>query len=43
MTSTIVKPCDYDLEKLTFNPLLSTKQKTLKQFYYPPTMVPEAL
>ncbi len=26
MTSTIVKPCDYNIEKLTFNPLLSNKK-----------------
>ena len=43
MTSTIVKPCDYDIEKLTFNPLLSNKKNQLKLSYYPPTMAPEAL
>ncbi len=42
MTSAITKPCDYDVEKLTFNPLMNTKKKTHRLSYYPPTMAPEA-
>ncbi len=42
MTSAIVKPCHYDIEKLTVNRLMNSKKKQPKQFYYPPTMEPEA-
>ena len=35
MTTTIVKPCDYDIEKLTFNPLLSNKKKSAQTILLP--------
>ena len=35
MTSAIVKPCDYDIEKLTFNPLMSTKKKPAQTILLP--------
>ena len=35
MTSTIVKPCDYDIEKLTFNPLMSNKEKSAQTILLP--------
>ena len=42
MTTTIVKPCDYDIEKLTFNPLLSNKKNQHRLSYYPLTTAPGA-
>ena len=35
MTTTIVKPCDYDIDKLTFNPLLSNKKKSAQTILLP--------
>ena len=35
MNTTIVKPCDYDIEKLTFNPLLSNKKKSAQTILLP--------
>ena len=35
MTNAIVKPCDYDIEKLTFNPLLSNKKKSAQTILLP--------
>ena len=35
MTTTIVKPCDYDIEKLTFNPLLSNKKNSAQTILLP--------
>jgi hypothetical protein len=35
MTSAIVKPCDYDIEKLTFNLLMNTKKKTAQTLLLP--------
>ena len=35
MTTTIVKPCDYDFEQLTLNPLLSNKKKSVQTILLP--------
>ena len=35
MTNSIVKPCDYDIEQLTFNPLLSNKKKSAQTILLP--------
>ena len=35
MTTTIVKPCDYDIEQLTFNPLMSNKKKSAQTILLP--------
>ena len=35
MTNSIVKPCDYDIEKLSFNPLLSNKKKSAQTILLP--------
>ena len=35
MTSSIVKPCDYNIQNLTFNPLLSQKKKSAQTLLLP--------
>ncbi len=35
MTSSIVKHCDYDIEKLTFTPLMNSKKKTAQTILLP--------
>jgi len=35
MTNSIVKPCDYDIEQLTCNPLLSNKKKSAQTILLP--------
>ena len=35
MTNSILKPCDYCIENLTFNPLLSNKKKSAQTILLP--------
>ena len=42
MMSSIVKPCDYNIDNLTFAPYLIPRRSPYNQYYYHPITAAEA-